>query len=177
MGVNRNLNVLNVGTAHLMMPKMPVGTHAEIRVVDVYVYRLDAGSPRFLLMRRSAGRAYAGSWRMVAGKIRESESAWAAGHRELTEETGLSPRRFWSVPSVNVFYEWDADRVNVIPVFAAEVDADPVLDPEHDAWAWLGLDEAVARLAWPEQARLLRLVAGLLDRGIPPECEIPIPPA
>ncbi len=149
------------------------------RVVDVYPYRLaPAGPPRFLLLRRATGRLYAGQWRMVGGKIRPGEAAWQTALRELREETGHAPACLWSVPSVNAFYEWQHDRVNLIPAFAAELPADPVLDDEHDAFAWLPAEDAAARLAWPEQQRLLRLVSTLLARPpLPPELLIvPAPP-
>jgi 8-oxo-dGTP pyrophosphatase MutT (NUDIX family) len=105
---------------------------------------------------------------MVGGKIEPGETAWAAARRELREETGRAPVRFWTLPSANHFYEWRHDRVNVAPAFAAELDADPVLDAEHDAFAWLAPAAAAARLAWPEQRRLLHLAARLLADGVPP---------
>ncbi|GIV61411.1 MAG: hypothetical protein KatS3mg044_0277 [Rhodothermaceae bacterium] len=145
-----------------------------IRVVDVYPYRLDRGSePVFLLLQRSEGRIYGGQWRMVGGKIAPGETAWQAAVRELMEETGRRPCRFWCLPSVNTFYEWQHDRVNVIPAFAAEIGADPVLNGEHAAFRWLPAAEAAARLAWPEQRRLLRLAGRLLREGIPAELVIP----
>lgn len=145
-----------------------------MNVVDVYPYRVDGRAVRFLLLRRAAGTLYAGQWRMVGGKIEAGETAWQAARRELLEETGRAPVRLWSVPSINAFYEWQHDRLRLIPAFAAELDADPVLDDEHDAFCWLPAGEAVERLAWPEQRRLLRLAAEMLDRGVPPELEIPL---
>jgi dATP pyrophosphohydrolase len=144
-----------------------------VRVVDVYPYRQGAGGVELLVLRRSRGRAYAGDWRIVGGKIEPGEVAWQAGLREVEEETGHRPLGFWAVPSVNRFYEWEHDRVNVIPAFAAELPADPRLDDEHDAWAWLAPDEAAHRLAWPEQRRLAALVAETLARGVPPSLVVP----
>ena len=151
---------------------------ASVRVVDVYPYRLRTGyAPVFLLARRAPAQVYAGQWRMVGGKIDAGETAWQAALRELREETGCTPRRFWTVPSVNTFYEWQRDTVALVPAFAAELDADPLLDVEHDAFAWLPAEQAAARLTWPEQARLVRLVADLLRTdAIAPELEIPLPP-
>lgn len=150
-----------------------------VRVVDVYPYRQRAGrAPEFLLVRRAGGTTYAGQWRMIGGKIEAGETAWQAALRELYEETGQAPTRFWAVPSVNTFYEWQRDTVALVPAFAAELDADPVLDEEHDAFAWWAVEEAVAHLAWPEQQRLLALVASLLRRGeIPSELVIPLAPS
>ena len=144
---------------------MPKST---VRVVDVYPYRESGKTRKFLLLRRSDDTSYAGTWRMVGGKIQNGEAAWKTGRRELREETACDPAHFWSIPSVNAFYEWEEDRVNLTPAFAAELTADPQLDDEHDAFAWLSADEAASRLFWPEQQRLLRLTDRLLHSGIPP---------
>jgi dihydroneopterin triphosphate diphosphatase len=148
---------------------------ATVRVVDVYPYRLSTGhAPEFLLAHRASGQVYAGQWRMIGGKIEADETAWQAALRELREETGCTPGRFWVVPSVNVFYEWQRDTVALVPAFAAELDAEPVPDGEHDAFAWLPVEQAAARLIWPEQQRLLRLVADLLRTDtLALELEIP----
>lgn len=140
-----------------------------IRVIDVYPYRLRDGAPQFLLFRRAPSVDYEGQWRMVGGRIDDEETAWQAALRELREETGREPTHFWTVPSINRFYEWQHDRINLIPAFAAELDADPVLNHEHDDFAWLDVDTAVSRLLWPEQRRLVQLTARMLRRGLPPE--------
>ncbi|MEM0962992.1 MAG: NUDIX domain-containing protein [Bacteroidota bacterium] len=145
---------------------MPVlSSHA----VDVYPYR--GGGREWLVVRRATGRSDAGRWRMIGGKIRAEEAAWQAALRELDEETGWRSgyglRQLWTLPSVNAFYEWRRDRVVWAPAFAAEVEGDPELDDEHDAWAWLPAEDAAGRLAWPEQARLLRLAASLAGTNRP----------
>ncbi|MEM8599795.1 MAG: NUDIX pyrophosphatase [Bacteroidota bacterium] len=148
-----------------------------VRAVDVYPYRLTDDGLAFLLLRRAPGTRYAGQWRMVGGKIEAGEAAHETARRELREETGLLPRRFWTVPSVNTFYEAHADRVTIAPAFAAEVDRAPVLDDptgaEHDAFAWHAPEDAAARLVWPEQQRLLLLCADLLRHGaVLPEWDV-----
>jgi dATP pyrophosphohydrolase len=147
---------------------------ALIRVVDVYPYRLvDESKPEFLLLRRAGGRIYAGEWRVIGGKIEAGESSWKAALRELSEETGLAPVRFWSIPSVNAFYEWEHDRINLIPAFAAQIDAEPALNEEHDGFGWFEATVALQRLKWPEQRRLLQLAEQILYSGIPPELVVP----
>jgi dATP pyrophosphohydrolase len=140
----------------------------RVRVVDVYPYRHESVNPEFLLLRRAPDTVYEGQWRMVGGKIESNEAAWETGLREVQEETGQVPTQFWTLPSVNAFYEWKEDRVNLAPAFAAALPDDPVLDDEHDAFAWLPAREAVERLQWPEQQRLLRLADQVLRDGIPP---------
>jgi len=145
-----------------------------VRVVDVYPYRMRGDALELLLLRRACKASYAGAWRMVGGKIETDETAWQAALRELREETALTPERFWAIPSLNRFYEWQHDRVNLIPAFAAEVEGRPVLNHEHDAFAWFGADAAVERLQWPEQQRLVRLLCTMLDRGVPEALVIPV---
>jgi len=143
-----------------------------VRVVDVYLYRQVENRIEFLLLRRAPDVKYAGQWRMVGGKIKQGEAAWQTALREVEEETGHALPELWTVPSVNLFYEAAADRVNVVPAFAGPLPADPVLNHEHDAFAWLSPEAAAQRLRWPEQRRLLRLTADLLREGILPEWRI-----
>ena len=137
---------------------------ASVHAVDVYPYRREGGVA-WLVLRRAPGRPDAGAWRMVGGKVEGGEAAWETALRELAEETGWQRGgglvELWALPSVNAFYEWGRDRVVLAPAFAAHVEGDPRLNDEHDAWAWLPAEDAADRLAWPEQARLLRLAARL----------------
>ncbi|MFT4603601.1 MAG: dATP pyrophosphohydrolase [Rhodothermales bacterium] len=143
--------------------------------VDVYVHRSAPEGVRHLLLRRAVDRLYEGTWRMVAGKIADGEQAWQAAVRELWEETGLAPQALFAIPSMNQFYEWQTDRVQSIPAFAAAVSGDPTLNEEHDLFEWLLVDEAEQRLAWPEQRRLLRLVDHMVSSGAVPEAvRIPV---
>ena len=147
----------------------------SLHAVDVYPYR--SGGAEWLTLRRAAGRPDAGTWRMVGGKIRTGEAAWQAALRELAEETGWAPgrglRQLWTL-GVNTFYEWEPDRMVLAPAFAAEVTGAPALDAEHDAWAWLPAPAAADRLAWPEQARLLRLAAALAGGPRPAAWTVPL---
>jgi len=144
----------------------------RVRVVDVYPYRNELVNPEFLLLHRAPDTAYEGQWRMVGGKIETDEAAWEAGLREVEEETGHAPTHFWALPSVNTFYEWREDRINLTPAFAAALPGDPTLDDEHDAFGWWPAREAAQRLDWPEQKRLLRLADRMLRDGIPPSLVI-----
>lgn len=130
-------------------PKSPV-----VRVFDCHIARpLTEERYEYLLLQRSEHKIYAGSWRMVGGKLQGSEAAWQACLRELAEETRLPVRRLLTVPYVNRFYEWRHDRINDIPVFVAVTTpgAEPVLDDEHCAAAWLSVEAACERLPWPGQ--------------------------
>lgn len=129
------------------------------RVIDCHVFFRKNGIPTYLLMERSGDVIYAGSWRMVGGKIEGEEKAFETAVRELKEETGLSASRLWAVPYTNHFYEASKDRVNIIPVFAAEVHTQNViLSKEHVAFRWVTYEEAKELLPWPAQIEGLRIV-------------------
>ena len=148
---------------------------APLRLIDLYIYRVDAEGVRILLFHRAPGKPYAGQWRMVGGKVRDGETRWQAALREMEEETGLAPMEFWALPSVNQFYDHERDCVHTIPAFAARVEeGDPVtLDAEHTDCRWVGAQEAGSMLPWPEQARLIELLERIVLRnGILPQWRI-----
>jgi dihydroneopterin triphosphate diphosphatase len=137
---------------------------AKKRLIDLYAYRMNGGEPEFLLFKRAGGKIYEGQWRMIGGKVQPDETYWEGALRELREETGLTPKKLWTIPSVNTFYEHKTDSVHHIPAFAAELSEDqtPVLDDEHSRFEWFSLEEAVKKIYWPEQIRLMRLTNKLL---------------
>jgi dihydroneopterin triphosphate diphosphatase len=136
-----------------------------IRVFDCHVARpLRDGGYEYLLLQRAGHKIYAGSWRMVGGKLAQDETAWQACLRELAEETQLPVQRLLTVPYINRFYEWRHDRINDIPVFVAVTrpGSEPVLDDEHCAAEWLRLEAALERMPWPGQREGLKAAEDLL---------------
>lgn len=150
------------------------------KLIDVYPYRIKEGTPQFLIFKRSDEKIYGNQWRMVGGKVEEHESSWEGALRELKEETGLTPIKFWAIPSVNQFYEPKTDTVHAIPAFAAELKdgAEIQLDDEHSSYRWVTIAEAETRINWPEQRRLMKLTYEILTDQfleILPEWIIKIP--
>ncbi len=138
------------------------------RVIDCHVFRREGSVVKYLLLRRSAEVMYAGSWRMVGGKIEPPEKAYETALRELKEETGMSAIRLWAVPYINQFYEASKDRINLIPVFAAEVHQEPVvLSHEHNLAKWFTYEDARLSLPWPAQLEGLRIVNEFIAAGKP----------
>lgn len=110
---------------------------------------------------------YAGQWRMIGGKVHAQEKAYEAGLRELKEETGLTPELFWTLPSVNQFYDAEADLVHQIPAFAAEVSQrqNITLNHEHVDFKWISKNKIAKYILWPEQRRLIRLLISIITNN------------
>ena len=135
------------------------------RIVEVCVFRFMNDRPEYLMLKRSPDeKIYPNLWQFVSGSLHEGEKATVAGLRELKEETGLAPKRFWVVPHANMFYDPAYDAVNVSPLFAAQVDAgdEPTLSAEHCEFEWLPFADARRRLVWPGQ----RLGLEVIDKYI-----------
>jgi dATP pyrophosphohydrolase len=131
------------------------------RIVEVSVFRFINDRPEYLMLKRSPDeKLYPDLWQLVSGSLNDGEKAFDAALRELREETGLIPKRFWVVPHANMFYDPAYDAVNVSPLFAAQVDVEeePTLSSEHCLYEWLPYVEARRRLVWPGQRAGLEVV-------------------
>ena len=120
-----------------------------------------------LALRRGPGGRCPGSWEVVHGKIESGESPVTAALRELAEETGLTPERFYNLSRTESFYLHRTDQLAMIPVFAAVVstDAQPKVSDEHDLFRWLPIAAAEGTLAWPRERRAVADLPTLLAGG------------
>lgn len=141
-------------------------------VVEVCIFKIVQGEPRYLLLRRTErDLLYPGIWQIVSGMVEWNEHAVRAALRELQEETGLSPIRFWAAPYVDMFYIAANDTVHLSPLFAAQVGEQdqPKLSTEHQSFSWDDLETAHNKLIWPGQRhgleRVHRYIVGGLTAG------------
>jgi len=129
----------------------------EVHLIRPKTRRSSAKARRgseFLLMRRSSLRlTLPGVWQPVTGGIERGETAWQAASREVREETGLTPTRWWALEHLSLYYEPAADAFTLLPVFVAELPsgAEPRLSDEHDAWGFVSPATARRRVLWEAQ--------------------------
>ena len=137
--------------------------------VEVHVFRRRGKRLELLLIRRSPHRSLAGVWQPVTGGIERRESVMRAAAREVREETGLTPLRWWALEHIAMFFEPAQDRIRVVPVFAAEVAwTDPVyLSDEHDRYAFVSPTMARRRVLWATQRHAITALLEEVASGSP----------
>jgi dATP pyrophosphohydrolase len=131
------------------------------QIVEICVFRMNKSKPQYLVLQRSSNDdLYPNLWQIVTGTITESENAIKTALRELKEETGLDAKRFWSVPCVDSYYDSSKDAVQLVAVFAVEVDpeSEVQLSSEHQKYSWLKYSEAKESLVWPGQKHTIDIV-------------------
>jgi dATP pyrophosphohydrolase len=127
--------------------------------VSAVLIREDSGFSQVLMLRR-AGGALDEEWCQVAGKINTGETAWQAALREIREETGLVPERFYTADICEQFYEAGLECISLVPVFVGFIDPMRVvvLDDEHSEYRWMTFSEAQAVVPAPGQRAMIEHV-------------------
>ncbi len=138
----------------------------KVGVIDLFVIDPRPEGWKVLVLRPAEGTRCTGAWEVVHGRIEGAERPEEAAERELREETGLALRRLYNV-ACHPFYLHRFGVVQVAVVFAAFADSEGavVLGGEHDMAEWVGVDEALSRLAWPRSRASLRDIQSLLANG------------
>ena len=97
---------------------------------------------------------------MVSGMLESSETAVEAALRELKEETGIVPDRFYSANHLQQFYEASQNCINLVPVFVAFLDSDKeiTLSSEHTESMWVSYDQVGKHVCFPDQAKSARYI-------------------
>lgn len=135
--------------------------------VDTYALRGARETLEVLALRRGPSGRNPGSWETVHGTIETGETPVQASLRELREETGLVPQKFYNLSRTEAFYQHRTDQLAMIPVFAAFVapEASVTLSAEHDRAEWLRIREAAGRFAWPRERRALDDILSIVGGG------------
>jgi 8-oxo-dGTP pyrophosphatase MutT (NUDIX family) len=140
-----------------------------VSFVDTYALRGAGERLEVLALRRGTrgGGRNPGSWETIHGTIESGETPVQASLRELREETGLVPEKFYNLSRTEAFYQHRSDELALIPVFAAFVtpSATVKLSAEHDRAEWLSIADAARRFAWPRERRALDDVLSIVGGG------------
>ena len=144
--------------------------HLRTDTVAVYVIRQTDDGPQLLQLRRVPDDdAFPSTWQTIYGHVQAGEHAADAARRELHEETGFTPARFFQVEFIETIYARDDDSVCLVPVFGAEVacTAVPVLNGEHDAFRWVAVPDVDTCFLWRSQREAVwALLDGLTRAGL-----------
>lgn len=125
------------------------------RKVQVFVYRRNPGLEVLLLKRVKADK---GEWHPITGNVEAHEQVRAAAQREAWEEVTceVEPEPLGVTFTYEVKEGRNKGRFHET-AFSAVVPADEVIElsEEHTAFEWVSPEEAMKRLAWPEQKKAL----------------------
>ncbi len=142
--------------------------HIACTIVEICIFSFDNKEPLYLMLRRSKSeKVYPDMWQIVTGSIENDETAVQGALRELKEETGYVPQKFWIVPHVNTFFTVKNDTLNHTVIFAAQVapKTNPVLSNEHYEFGWYSIGKAKAMCVWPGQIQVLEIVHEFIVGG------------
>ncbi len=137
-------------------------------LVEAHIFRKTKNGIEFLLLKRSDTEIYPRLWQMVSGKIHKDEKAFETALREIKEETGLTPKKFWTAPNINSFYYPEGDYISMLPVFAALVEKNSkvVISDEHTEFKWVKPSRTKKMLAWQGQRNSVDIITEYFTKEI-----------
>jgi 8-oxo-dGTP pyrophosphatase MutT (NUDIX family) len=144
----------------------PTGPVAQ-ECVEGYLY---ARAPLALLIfRRTPARGEI--WVPISGKVDPSDRDFeSALRRELREETGLvEPRKVFDL-DWKVKFRVENGEVWRLQAYGVEVESEyrPTLSSEHEAFAWVSVDEGRRRLHYEDNRAAVDRLVARLDEGSAP---------
>ncbi len=125
--------------------------------VAAYLIKIVETDAKCLLLKRNV-EPYKNIWQPVTGRIEAGEKAWQAALREIKEETGLTPDRFYSANFIEQFYDIKRDIVALAPAFVGYIDTESKikLSNEHKEFRWVSFSEACEMVEFAPQANALK---------------------
>jgi len=137
--------------------------------IQLHIAGIAGEDYKFLVLQRSDHlEVYPGLWQVITGTMEEGEKAVDTALREISEETGLTPKMFWTVPYVTVFFDSAKDLIHSSPVFGCLVDINEkiLLSPEHQKYLWLNYDECIEKLELPSHKEGTKIFSEYILNGL-----------
>ena len=108
-----------------------------------------------LLIRRATAPRI-GEWSLPGGRLEQGEAPADAALRELTEETGVTARLLGLIEVVDTIMG-EPEKLYLLHDYAALwTGGEPVPGDDADRAEFVSVEEAVARVAWSETARIVQ---------------------
>lgn len=108
-----------------------------------------------LLIRRATAPRI-GEWSLPGGRLEQGEAPADAALRELTEETGVTARLLGLIEVVDTIMG-EPEKLYLLHDYAALwTGGEPVPGDDADRAEFVSVEEAVARVAWSETARIIQ---------------------
>lgn len=137
------------------MPSPNQTTRPEERSAGALVFRRTPSGRVYLLLKYPAGH-----WDFPKGNIEKGETPLETMRREVREETGVTDVRPVEgfEHAIDYFYNRDGRRIHKqVIFFLAESHQEKVtISFEHRDYAWLGFEDAMRLVTYPNSKRLLR---------------------
>ncbi|MEE6287070.1 NUDIX hydrolase [Georgenia sp. MJ173] len=130
-----------------------------VKVIDGLAYTA-------VIARRNRGGRL--EWCLPKGHLEGVETPQEAAVREIEEETGITGRVLRHLATIDYWFAGDDRRVHkVVHHFLLEATGGELTienDPDHEAEdvAWVGLNEVAARLAYPNERRVVATARDVL---------------
>ena len=109
-----------------------------------------------VLLIRRATPPRMGEWSLPGGRLEKDEEPHIAALRELTEETGVTARLLGLIEIVDTIMG-EPEKLYLLHDYAALwTGGEPVPGDDADRAEFVSVEEAVARVAWSETARIIQ---------------------
>lgn len=131
------------------------------------VVRRVAGKLRVALV----GSSQRGTWYLPKGGLARGETVEQAALREVREETGLEVRLIAPIRVIDYWFYAGGGRVHkTVHYYLMEATGGDFSrrDQENDRAAWFDLEDALAAMAYPNEAEVVRDAADLPDTPLRP---------
>ncbi|MDO5728399.1 MAG: NUDIX hydrolase [Actinomycetaceae bacterium] len=131
------------------------------------VVRVDDGVPYVAVIARR-NRNGKIEWCLPKGHLEPGETAEVAAQREIAEETGIEGTIVAPLASIDYWFSSFDRRIHkVVHHFLLEYQSGTITvdnDPDHEAEdaEWVNLSEVSARLAYPNERRIVAIALDLL---------------